>query len=103
MLMDSSYIVKRRFRWRAVFFLIGLVGALTACGGGGGSDSGSGTGPDWLVTVDTAASGAALNPALLGHYDLSGVLYQYDQVSGLPGAMQAVGFAEWRVGVGRWT
>src|SRR5207245_1958732 len=39
---------------------------------------------------------------LLGQYDLSGALYHYDQVPELPSLMKAAGFAEWRVGVGRW-
>src|SRR5438128_12002845 len=55
---------------------------------------------DW--TIDIGADAAALSPALLGHYDLSGSLYQYGTVPGLRDAMAKVGFAEWRVGVGRW-
>jgi hypothetical protein len=84
---------------RLVFVL--LVALVIGCSGGGsGSDSGNGV--SWTIAVDTSGSGSPLNPALLGHYDLSGVLYSYPNVSGLAAAMSAVGFAEWRVGAGRW-
>ncbi|HJZ84334.1 MAG TPA: hypothetical protein VKN99_04145 [Polyangia bacterium] len=57
---------------------------------------------DWVVAIDPSGPAFALSPALLGHYDLSGALFHYDQVPGLVAAMQSVGFAEWRVGLGRW-
>jgi hypothetical protein len=83
--------------------LITLTVLLVACGGGGGgSNFSGGSSPDWVVSVDTSSSGEALNTALLGHYGLSGSLYDYDTVSNLATQMQAVGFSEWRVSVGRW-
>ena len=56
------------------------------------------------VVVDPAESGEPLPRALLGHYDLSGELFTYDQVAGLPAAMAQAGFvgSDWRVGLGRW-
>ena len=58
--------------------------------------------PDWIVRIDPAATEWELSPALLGHYDLSGSLYQFDQQPGLAEAMELVGFSDWRVGLGRW-
>ncbi|MGD8570347.1 MAG: hypothetical protein PVJ39_19825 [Gammaproteobacteria bacterium] len=88
---------------RSVFlFIVILISVISCSSGGGGASSGSGDPTLWLVSVDTAAAGQPLNTALLGHYDLSGALYDYDQVNGLVNQMQAVGFSEWRVGVGRW-
>ncbi|MEM7412863.1 MAG: hypothetical protein AAF430_21705 [Myxococcota bacterium] len=57
---------------------------------------------DWEISLDPAAPLEALSPALLGHYDLSGALYDYAGQPGLPARMQAIGFSEWRVSVGRW-
>ena len=59
---------------------------------GGGSGTGSGNDASWTIVVDTAGSGSALNPALLGHYDLSGVLYDYPNSPGLAAAMSVTGF-----------
>ncbi len=58
----------------------------------------------WLVSLDPNAVGAPLSRALLGHYDLSGALFAYDQVAGLPAALAEAGLtgADWRVGLGRW-
>ena len=58
--------------------------------------------PTWTVAVDTSTPGRTLSPALLGHYDLAGSLWHYDQVPGLVSAMHAVGLPEWRVSVERW-
>lgn len=60
--------------------------------------------PDFTVVVDPAEAGEPLPRALLGHYDLSGELFAYDQVPGLPAAMAQAGFSgsDWRVGLGRW-
>jgi hypothetical protein len=55
-----------------------------------------------VIPIDPGSPAEALRPALLGHYDLSGALYGYNQNVDLVQAMQAVGFAEWRVGLGRW-
>ncbi|WP_455222710.1 GH39 family glycosyl hydrolase [Kaarinaea lacus] len=88
-----------------IYIVIALLGflALTACSsGGGGNGSNVGSDPDWTINIDSASAGSSLSTALLGHYDLSGALYQYDQVNGLVSQMQAAGFSEWRVGVGRW-
>ncbi len=57
---------------------------------------------DWNIALDSATPTEALSPNLLGQYDLSGDLLAYDQVPGLIPAMNAVGFSDWRVGVGRW-
>ena len=59
-------------------------------------------GPTWELELVPARHNRELRPALLGHYDLSGALFKYDQVKGLAGAMKRAGVAEWRVGVGRW-
>jgi hypothetical protein len=101
--------------------LLGLVAA--ACGGSDSStpppptnkpDGGStsipdpdGGGPiepaDWVIPVSTqAVADGVVTNALLGHYDLSGSLFRYDQVPNLAAQMKAIGFSEWRVGVGRW-
>lgn len=58
---------------------------------------------DWVIPIDTQApaEGVVTN-ALLGHYDLSGALFRYDQVPNLTTQMKTIGFSEWRVGVGRW-
>jgi hypothetical protein len=63
---------------------------------------------DWLLVVDPAARPAGpLSPALLGHYDLSGKLYDYDRLPALnalltAGRSRAPLFNEWRMGAGRW-
>lgn len=59
---------------------------------------------DWVIDLDTTGTGAGapLSPALLGHYDLSGELFAYDQEPGLVAMMTAVSFSDWRVGTGRW-
>jgi hypothetical protein len=57
---------------------------------------------DWALTFDPASPAGKLAPALLGQYDLSGALFHYDHVRRLPRLMRAAGFAEWRVGLGRW-
>ena len=45
-----------------------------------------------------------MSRALLGHYDLSGALFAYDQVPGLVATATEAGIAgaDWRVGLGRW-
>jgi hypothetical protein len=58
--------------------------------------------PDWVIAVDSAVGGKPISRGLLGHYDLSGSLYTYDQVPTLVPKMQAAGFSDWRVGLGRW-
>ncbi len=87
-----------------VVLAVFLVLMMGCSGGGSGSGSGGGTdGSDaWTIAIDTTGSGTALNPALLGHYDLSGVLYDYANIGGLISAMGDVGFAQWRIGAGRW-
>jgi hypothetical protein len=84
---------------------VALVLAAPGCGGStatpadGGLD---GLPPvDWEIALDPGRS-APISRALLGHYDLSGALFAYDAVPGLAAAMDEAGFAEWRVGVGRW-
>ena len=57
---------------------------------------------DWALTFESPSTVGTLSPSLLGHYDLSGALFHYDRVPRLRPLMQAAGFAEWRVGLGRW-
>ena len=57
---------------------------------------------DWALTFDPGSTAGTLAPSLLGQYDLSGALFHYDRVPRLPSMMKAAGFAEWRVGLGRW-
>ena len=98
-LIEFQMIMRRLTLIRLSMVAMLLLG-IQACGGGGGSN---GTAvPDWVISVDTNDSGTPLNNALLGHYDLSGTLYDYDLVGELITNMQAVGFSEWRVSVGRW-
>lgn len=96
----------------------GVIAVLGACGGSGGSgDPAPATPPptptppataDWDLVVNTADAANPLSPALIGYYDLSGVLYDYQNVPGLMNNMQDVGFSstvtgtDWRIGVGRW-
>jgi hypothetical protein len=91
-------------------WLAGLVAlaVMAGCGGkslshpdAGGTENDAGT-VDWPLTFDLAATSGPLPASLLGFYDLSGELYHYDQVEGLPALMKPVGFAEWRIGLGRW-
>lgn len=58
---------------------------------------------DWVVAMRAGDPPAGrLSPALLGHYDLSGSLLGYAANPALIARMRAIGFAEWRVGLGRW-
>jgi hypothetical protein len=57
---------------------------------------------DWPLTFDTASTAGTLSPSLLGQYDLSGALFHYDHLPRLRSLMRTAGFAEWRVGLGRW-
>lgn len=57
---------------------------------------------DWVLAIDPSKPAGALDPALLGQYDLSGALFHYDAQAQLGPLMKSAGFAEWRVGVGRW-
>ncbi|HET9625339.1 MAG TPA: hypothetical protein VFP84_28420 [Kofleriaceae bacterium] len=58
---------------------------------------------DWVVSLPAGAPAAGrLSPRLLGHYDLSGALLDYTHNTPLRTQMSAIGFAEWRVGLGRW-
>jgi hypothetical protein len=91
---------------RLVFasFLAFLIGCSSGCSGNGsGSDADEDTGIDasWTIVVDSSGNGSPLHPALPGHYDLSGVLYDYPNISGLAAAMSVTGFSEWRIGAGR--
>ncbi len=108
-------------RGLAIALLACLAGplAFVACGGddtsapsasdGGASDvlvaaetSPSDAAVDWAIDVDTSSVAGRVTPALLGHYDLSGALYDYPSVAGLASVLGPAGFREWRVGVGRW-
>ncbi len=57
---------------------------------------------DWNIDIDGSAAAGRLKPSLLGQYDLSGALFNYDQYAGLPASMKLAGLSDWRVGVGRW-
>ncbi len=87
------------------------------CGGSGGSGSPPPPPPpppppttvDWDLEVETTNVVSPLSPSLVGHYDLSGVLLDYENVPGLIADMSQAGFvaaggggADWRIGLGRW-
>ena len=105
-----------RPRTRHALVLTALTGILAAaCGGSGGTSSPPAPPPpppaaaDWNIVVNTADVAAPLNQSLIGFYDLSGTLYDYENVPGLIAEMNEVGFAapggagaDWRIGVGRW-
>jgi len=90
----------------------GIMALLGACGGSGSSAPAAPppppAAPNWDLVVNTADAANMLSPALIGYYDLSGVLYDYQNVPGLISNMQDVGFSstatgtDWRIGVGRW-
>lgn len=82
-------------RVRVCFLVVLAVGATP-------EPAAAGPGVDWVIEVDLADPGEPLPTSLLGHYDLSGELFSYEQEPGLVPAMEAVGFSDWRVGVGRW-
>jgi hypothetical protein len=58
----------------------------------------------WRIEIDSAAGGAPLDRALLGHYDLSGALFDYAAKPALLATATGAGIggADWRVGLGRW-
>jgi len=101
-------------RIRKLLVIGGTMAVLGACGGSGGSAPTTPppppppAAPNWDLVVNTADAANALSPALIGYYDLSGVLYDYQNVPGLMTNMQDVGFSstdtgtDWRIGVGRW-
>ena len=99
-------------RIRKLAVIGGTMAVLAACGGSGGSAPATPppppTAPNWDLVVNTADAANTLSPALIGYYDLSGVLYDYQNVPGLMSNMQDVGFSstitgtDWRIGVGRW-
>jgi hypothetical protein len=64
----------------------------------------AGEGRTWRVEIDSTATGAPLSRALLGHYDLSGALFDYASAPGLVATATEAGIAgaDWRVGLGRW-
>jgi len=89
--------------------------AVISYGCGGSGDSGSPPPPpppvtvDWDLAVETTNVVSPLNPSLVGYYDLSGVLLDYENVPGLIADMSQAGFAapggagaDWRIGLGRW-
>src|SRR4051812_27182122 len=99
---------------------VGFV-VLVACGGGPGPSAIDAPSPtaidaplpapdqavapaaDWVLAVAPERPAAGqLSPALLGHYDLSGSLLDYRGNATLIDRMKAIGFTEWRVGLGRW-
>lgn len=86
-----------------------LLASLAPCGVGGPQsdappvDLPSPPAADWVVAVQPGDPPAGrLSPALLGHYDLSGSLLGYAANAPLIERMRAIGFTEWRVGLGRW-
>ena len=99
-------------RIRKLVVIGGTMAVLVACSGSGGSAPATPppppVAPNWDLVVNTADAANTLSPALIGYYDLSGVLYDYQNVPGLISNMQDVGFSstmtgtDWRIGVGRW-
>lgn len=97
-----------------------ILALFAGCGGSGGPDAPASPPPppppppppvtiDWNLDVDTANSRDPLNPSLVGYYDLSGALFDYENVPGLVAFMHDAGFsqtgnggADWRIGLGRW-
>ena len=86
---------------------------VASCGGSGGSGTPPPPPPpvtvDWDLAVETTNVVSPVSPALVGHYDLSGVLFDYENVPGLVANMSQAGFAapggagaDWRIGLGRW-
>ena len=88
----------------ALLSSLGAAGTFSADSGEAGSEAQPAASPivDWVLTFDPASTNGPLSPSLLGQYDLSGALFQYDRVPQLQPLMNAAGFAEWRVGLGRW-
>jgi hypothetical protein len=86
--------------------LCGVLAIAKGCGGTPSPDSGTEPPPpppaDWVVGIDPATMANHVAPALLGQYDLSGSLLHYQSNTSAVDAMKAIGFPEWRVGVGRW-
>jgi len=82
----------------------------TACGGSGEPSSTNPplppVSPDWDINVQTNSTVGPISRSLIGYYDLSGVLFDYQNVPGLVAQMEKVGFgtagADWRIGLGRW-
>ena len=101
-------------RIRQLVVACGTIAVLGACGGSGDSTPTTPppppqpAAPNWDLAVNTADAANMLRPALIGYYDLSGVLFDFQNVPGLMSNMQEVGFsstatgADWRIGVGRW-
>jgi hypothetical protein len=84
---------------RGLFFVLAL-GGCSSSARHGVPDLGASV--DWALSFDVSSAAGTLAPTLLGHYDLSGALFGYDQQPALPALMKTAGFGEWRVGVGRW-
>lgn len=74
---------------------------LCGCASGTGGTARD-AGADWVLSVDPATPAGDVSPALLGHYDLSGALYDYPSHTQAVEGLRAMGLTEWRVGVGRW-
>jgi hypothetical protein len=91
-------------RWAIAFCVMGCGTTVAVDAGEAGTDATSDAPQtaDWVLDLDGAQTAGRLNPALLGQYDLSGALFSYDKVPGLPAAMTKAGLTEWRIGAGRW-
>lgn len=87
-----------------VTLVLALSLAAMGCSASSGQDGGvpGDGGADWVLSVDPQADAGTVGPALLGHYDLSGVLLDYGSNAAVKARMQAIGLSDWRVGVGRW-
>ena len=99
---------------RQLVVICGTIAVLGACGGSGDSaprnpaPPPAPVTPNWDLAVNTTDAANTLRPSLIGYYDLSGVLFDFQNVPGLMGNLQEVGFsstmtgADWRIGLGRW-
>src|SRR5690349_16945421 len=90
-----------------MYRLCGVLAIAKGCSGTPSPDAGPAEPPppppaDWIVGIDPATTANHVSPALLGQYDLSGSLLYYQSNAAAVDAMKAIGFPEWRVGVGRW-
>lgn len=56
----------------------------------------------WRLSILPEQKKGQVSPFLLGHYDLSGDMFQYHKKANLIDRMKQVGFREWRISTGRW-
>lgn len=56
----------------------------------------------WQINVQPGTKIGFASKSLLGHYELSGEMFQMDQRNGLIDKMKKIGFSDWRMSVARW-